>query len=75
MDACKKKDMVNYLTALVSEFAHLHSLNGAQAFRYLDRYGGIDFVVRHYEAEHTLPFYDVVTDLTDFCHRKGGALQ
>lgn len=65
---------VAYLVAVIGEFAAAHSLNPAQAYRYLERFKGIDFVDRFYGVEHTLPFEDVVADLTSYCHRKGGAL-
>lgn len=68
------KDKVGYMIAVISEFAAKHSLNTAQAYRYLERFKGIDFVTRFYNVEHTLPFEDVIEDLTAYCHRKGGAL-
>ena len=56
------------------EFATAHSLTPSQAYRYLDRFKGIDFVTRFYDVEHTFSFEDVIADLTSYCHRKGGAL-
>lgn len=64
------KDKVEYIIAVISEFAAAHSLNTAQAYRYLERFKGIDFVIRFYNVEHTFSFEDV----TAYCHRKGGAL-
>lgn len=68
------KDKVAYIIAVISEFAAAHSLNMAQAYRYLERFKGFDFVNRFYNVEHTLPFKDVVEDLTAYCQRNGGAL-
>ena len=68
------KAKIAYIIAVISEFASAHSLTNAQAYRYLDRFKGLDFVNRFYNVEHTLPFEDVVEDLTAYCHRKGGAL-
>lgn len=68
------KNKIEYIIAVISEFAATHSLNTSQAYRYLERFKGIDFVNRFYNVEHTLPFEDVVEDLTAYCHRKGGAL-
>ena len=45
-----------------------------QAYRYLERFKGLDFVDKFYEVEHTFSFEDVIEDLTAYCHRKGGAL-
>ena len=68
------KNKVTYIIAVISEFASAHSLTNAQAYRYLERFKGLDFVNRFYNVEHTLPFQDVVEDLTAYCQRKGGAL-
>lgn len=68
------KNKIEYIIAVISEFAAAHSLNTSQAYLYLERFKGIDFVNRFYNVEHTLSFEDVVEDLTAYCHRKGGAL-
>ena len=67
-------DKMNYMIAVISDFAAMHSLSNAQSYRYLNRYKGLDFIDKHYEVEHTLPFEDVIADLTVYCQRKGGAL-
>ena len=67
-------DKVAYIIAVISKFAARHSLSTSQAYRYLERFKGLYFVNRFYNVEHTLPFEDVVEDLTAYCHRKGGAL-
>lgn len=69
-----KQRILAYTVAVVSEFALAHQLTPQEAFRYLERYKGIDFVERHYEVEHTLSFDDVVEDLTVYCQRMGGTL-
>ncbi len=68
------KDKVAYIIAVIIEFASAHSLSNAQAYRYLERFKGLDFLNRFYNVEHTIPFEDVVEDLTTYCHRKGGGL-
>ncbi len=68
------EDKVAYLIAVISEFAAKHTLTTPQAYRYLERFKGLDFVNRFYDVEHTFSFEDVVDDLTAYCHRKGGAL-
>ena len=57
-------DKVNYMIAVISDFAAMHSLSNAQSYRYLNRYKGLEFIDKYYEVEHTLPFEDVITDLT-----------
>ena len=69
-----KSRIIAYTVAVVSEFALAHNMTAQEAFRYLERHKGIEFVERHYEGEHTLSFEDVVEDLTTYCHRMGGEL-
>lgn len=52
----KLEDKLAYVIAVVNEFAAAFSLNPQQAYRYLDRFKGIDFVDKFYNVEHTQPF-------------------
>lgn len=65
---------IDYFVGCISEFAKKFSLNMYQSYSYLYRFQGIDFLLRNYEAEHTLSIDDAVDDLTNICHRYGGAL-
>lgn len=40
------EDKVAYLIAVISEFAAKHTLTTPQAYRYLERFKGLDFVNR-----------------------------
>ena len=68
------EDKIAFIIAVVSEFASAFSLNPQQAYRYLDRFKGIDFVDKFYNVEHTLSFNDVVQDLAIYCRKNGGGL-
>ena len=68
------EDKIAYIIAVVNEFAARFSLNPQQAYKYLDRFKGIDFVDEFYNVEHTQSFDDVVDDLALFCRKNGGAL-
>ena len=68
------KDKLAYIIAVVSEFAATFKLNPQQAYRYLDRFKGIDFVDRFYDVEHIQSFEDVVEDLALYCRKNGGQL-
>ena len=70
----KLEDKLAYIIAVVNEFAERFSLNSQQAYRYLDRFNGIDFVDRFYNVEHTQSFDDVVDDLAIYCRKNGGQL-
>lgn len=68
------EDKLAYIIAVVNEFADAFSLNPQQAYRYLDRFKGIDFIDKFYKVEHTLSFDEVVEDLALYCRKNGGAL-
>ena len=63
------EDKIAYIIAVVNEFAARYSLNSQQAYKYLDRFKGIDFVDEFYNVEHTLSFDDVVDDLAILCRK------
>ena len=67
-------DRINYFVALISEFAAAHQISTTQAYEYLQRYKGLDFVDEFYDVEHTFSFETTVEDLTAYCKRMGGAL-
>jgi hypothetical protein len=70
----KMEDKLAYIIAVVNDFAAKFALNSQQAYRYLSRFKGIDFVDRFYDVEHTQSFEDVVEDLALYCRKNGGAL-
>ena len=65
---------VSYIVAVISDFAERFGLSNPQAYRYLARYKGIDFLQEFYDVEHTLSFEDVVADVAHYCRNNGGAL-
>lgn len=70
----KTKDRIEYFVACVTEFAKAFGIDADQSFDYLDKYRGMDFLVKCYEAEHTVSFPDAVSDLQKVCRRNGGRL-
>ena len=70
----KKKSKSYYIVFCIKEFAKSQSLSLKEAYSYLSKYKGIEFLDEHYEAEHLLSFNDAVEDLLAICHREGGHL-
>lgn len=68
------KDKVEYIVALVNEFAKRFDLTDVQAYRYINHFNGIDLIDQHYNIMHTLDFKDMVDSLAKYCNRQGGAL-
>lgn len=71
MDIIKK---IEYVVCCVGAFASKFKLTNAQAYAYLRRFSGIDFLIDCYAAEHTLSIEDAVEDLTNICLKNGGKL-
>lgn len=67
-------DRINYIVALITEFATAHHITTQQAYQYLQQYKGLDFVEKFYDVEHTFSFENTVEDLTLYCKRMGGNL-
>ena len=68
------KNKLEYIIALITEFAMAHHISTQQAYLYLRRYGGLDFEDKFYDVEHTYSFENTVEDLTAYCKRMGGAI-
>ena len=68
-------NIINYLVICINEFAERFYMDAAAAYRFLAKYGGIDFLMQHYEVEHTLSLDDAVEDLELICCQNGGVLR
>ena len=67
-------DKLEWTVIFVLEFGRKYGLTMKQAFNYLSRYKGIDFIDRHYGHVHTQSFTSMVDDIAEYCHKHGGAL-
>ena len=68
------KDKLEWTVIFVLEFGRKYGLNMRQAYNYLSRFKGIDFIDRHYEYVHTQSFASMVDDIAEYYRRHGGAL-
>ena len=67
-------DIIEYVVACVGAFAQQFNLSNSQAYAYLRRFSGIDFLLDCYAAEHTLSIENAVSDLQQICKQKGGRI-
>jgi len=67
-------DKIEYVVACVGAFAQRFKLSNSQAYAYLRRFSGIDFLLECYAAEHTLSIDNAVSDLQLVCRQKGGRI-
>lgn len=74
MDKKEIFDRVEYVVACVGAFAQRHQFSNMQAYAYLRRFTGIDFLLDRYVAEHALSIDEAVSDLQVICQREGGKL-
>ncbi|MDE5814201.1 MAG: DUF3791 domain-containing protein [Muribaculaceae bacterium] len=72
--AYKVSDIIEYIIAVVSEFASRFNLTDKQAYRYLSFHKGISFLEENYGIIHTLDFNEAVDSVAMFCRRSGGEL-
>lgn len=68
------KDKLEWTVIFLLEFGRKYGLTMKQAFNYLSRFKGIDFIDRHYDYVHTQSFASMVNDIAEYCHRQGGEL-
>lgn len=67
------RKQINYTVACVYEFARRLNLGQKEAFIYLYKHKGIEFIKeQHYDIKHTLSFDDAVDDLILVCRNNGG---
>ncbi|MCD8385811.1 MAG: DUF3791 domain-containing protein [Bacteroidales bacterium] len=68
----KEKDIIEYIVCCISEFGNVHKIAMHQAYEYLSKFGGLDFLRKFYNVEHTFSVEDAIEDITMICHRNGG---
>jgi len=66
--------VVSQLIMTISTFANKHSLEISQAYRYLDRLGGINYFLNNAQAMLVLSAETIIEDLEVVCRRQGGLL-
>ena len=70
----QQMNIINYLVVCISDFAERFAMDSKTAYRFLAQFGGIDFLMQHYEIEHTLSLDETVDDLEMVCRQNGGIL-
>ena len=74
MSTQHQTNIINYLVICISDFAERFLMNSKEAYRFLSQYGGINFLLEHYEIEHTLSLDEAIDDLETICRQNGGVL-
>ncbi len=68
------RDIIEYIIALVNEFAKKFGLSDKQAYHYIRIHKGVAFIEQNYGIIHTLDFNEAVESIALYCRRGGGKL-
>jgi hypothetical protein len=65
-------DKVSFISFIVPAFAEAYKMNVQDAYFYLKKYGGLDYLMEHWWALHTYSDFWAVHDIYAICHQNGG---
>ena len=71
----QEKNIINYIVICINEFAKQFKITSKEAYLYLKKFKGIDFLKENYEAEHTVGLDDAMEDLKQVCINNGGGIK
>jgi hypothetical protein len=66
------RDKISFITFIVPEFAVAYKMNIQDAYFYLKKYGGWDFIKEHWWALHTDNLLYTLHNIYEVCYRNGG---
>jgi hypothetical protein len=68
------RDKISFITFIVPEFAKSYKMNIQDAYRYLKKYGGMDYLDECWWALHIDNPFWAVRDMFEVCRKNGGYL-
>jgi hypothetical protein len=63
---------VNFMTFIITKFARAYKMNSQDAYLYLKKYGGIDYLDEFWWTLHTEDPFWSIRALYEACYRNGG---
>ena len=66
------RNKVKFITFMIHYFAYTYWMDRRDVYSYLKKYGGIDYLFRHWWALHTDNPFWAVRDLYEVCYKNGG---
>lgn len=69
------KYQIPFINACIRALARRGGLSVKNAFQYLDRFKGMDFLIKYYPTLHLQSIDDTVDDLIIMCKKNGGDLE
>lgn len=70
----KVHDILEYIIAIVNDFAKRFNLTERDAYNYINAHQGIGFIEQNYGIIHTLDFNEAIDSVAAYCRRFGGKL-
>ena len=68
----ENRDEISFMSFIIPEFAAAYKMNVQDAYRYLKKYRGLDYLHEHWWALHTDNPFWAVRDLFEICRQNGG---
>jgi hypothetical protein len=65
-------DKVSFIAYIIPAFADAYKMNIQQAYFFLKKYGGLDFLMKHWWPLHTDNVIWAVHDIYEICRKNGG---
>ena len=66
------ENKVAFTTFIIPEFARAYKMNKAEAYQYLKKYGGLDFIYECWDGLHTENPFWAVRYIYEVCYNNGG---
>jgi hypothetical protein len=65
-------DKVSFVSFIIPQFAEYCKMGMPEAYQYLKKYGGLDFLYKHWWALHTDSDFWAVHSIYTMCYKNGG---
>jgi hypothetical protein len=63
---------ISFITFIIPEFALAYKMGMPEAYQYLKKYKGLDYLNEHWWALHTDNKFYALNDLYQVCYENGG---
>lgn len=68
------KTSVSFLMSVINHYSKINGISLGAAYRYLNRFKGLDYLNNYMDVEKTLSFDDIAKNLSIVCANNGGLL-
>ncbi len=65
-------DKISFISFIIPKFAETYKVGVQEAYFYLKKYGGLDFLMKHWWALHTDNDIWAIHDIYGICRKNGG---